>query len=82
MRDKAYTPLQTLLRSRQIALNNGLRYVYTGNVHDFKSSSTFCHACGETLIGRDWYKLSTWNIAVENGQGSCSACGTPVAGIF
>jgi len=82
MKDKPYTSLKTLLRSRDIALNNGLRYVYTGNVHDFKSSSTFCHACGVTLIGRDWYKLSDWNISVENGRGSCTACGTPVAGIF
>jgi pyruvate formate lyase activating enzyme len=51
-------------------------------VHDFKGSSTYCHACGETLIGRDWYKLSTWNIAVENGQGRCTGCDTVVAGIF
>ena len=82
MKDKPYTPLQTLTRSRDIALNNGLRYVYTGNVHDFKGSSTYCHACGETLIGRDWYQLSTWNIAVENGHGKCTACGTAVAGVF
>jgi pyruvate formate lyase activating enzyme len=82
MMDKPRTPLQTLTRSRDIALRNGLRYVYTGNVHDFKSSSTYCHNCGDILIGRDWYELSTWNMAAENGHGSCSHCGTAVAGVF
>ncbi len=82
MMDKPRTPLKTLTRSRDIALKNGLRYVYTGNVHDFKGSSTYCHNCGEILIGRDWYELSTWKMAAENGQGSCSNCGTAVAGVF
>ena len=82
MMDKPCTPLQTLIRSRDIALKNGLRYVYTGNVHDFKGSSTYCHNCGDILIGRDWYELSTWNMAVENHQGSCGNCGTGVAGVF
>jgi pyruvate formate lyase activating enzyme len=76
------TPLQTLTRSRDIALKNGLRYVYTGNVRDFNGSSTYCHACGEILIGRDGYQLSTWNMAVENERASCGSCGTPVAGVF
>ncbi len=82
MMDKPRTPLQTLIRSRDIALKNGLRYVYTGNVHDFKGSSTYCHNCGDILIGRDWYELSTWNMAVDNQQASCGNCGTPVAGVF
>ncbi len=82
MMNKPCTPLQTLTRSRDIALQNGLRYVYTGNVHDFKGSSTYCHNCGDILIGRDWYELSTWNMAAENGEGSCSNCGTAVAGVF
>jgi pyruvate formate lyase activating enzyme len=75
-------PLQTLTRSRDIALKNGLRYVYTGNVRDLRGSSTYCHACGEILIGRDGYQLSTWNMAVENERASCGSCGTPVAGVY
>jgi pyruvate formate lyase activating enzyme len=82
MLDKPDTPPRTLTRSRDIALKNGLRYVYTGNVHDFDGSSTYCHNCGETLIGRDWYEISTWNMVVDNDQGSCGNCGTPVAGVF
>ncbi len=82
MMDVPSTPRQTLIRSRDIAIKNGLRYVYTGNVHDFKGGSTYCHNCGDMLIGRDWYELSTWNIAVDHHQGSCKACGTAVAGVF
>lgn len=82
MTDNTVTPLQTLLQSRDIAIKNGLRYVYTGNVHDVKSSNTYCHNCGYTLIGRDWYELSAWNIKVENDQGRCGNCGTLIAGVF
>jgi pyruvate formate lyase activating enzyme len=82
MTDKQGTPLRTLIRSREIALGNGLYYVYTGNVHDFEGSSTYCHNCGEMLIGRDWYELSTWRMSVENNRGRCSKCGSAVAGVF
>jgi pyruvate formate lyase activating enzyme len=82
MIDKASTPPQTLTRSSDIALKKGLHYIYTGNVHDFKGSSTYCHNCGDTRIGRDWYELPTWNMAVENDLGDCGNCGTPVAGVF
>ncbi len=82
MMDKTSTPMKTLTRSRDIAIKNGLRYVYTGNVHDRKGGSTWCHHCGEMLIGRDWYELSTWNIEADHQQGRCKHCKTPVAGVF
>jgi pyruvate formate lyase activating enzyme len=58
---------------------NGVRYAYTGNVHDPDGGSTWCHACGERLIGRDWYVLKEWNLTPD---GHCAACGTPCAGRF
>jgi pyruvate formate lyase activating enzyme len=73
------TPPATLSRARRIALGNGLRYAYTGNVHDEAGGSTFCHACGERLIGRDWYVLTGWNLTPE---GACGRCGTPLPGRF
>ena len=73
------TPMATLTRSREIALEAGLHYVYTGNVHDFKGSSTYCPECGEILIGRDWYSLSAWHLLPG---GSCEACSTKIAGVF
>jgi pyruvate formate lyase activating enzyme len=82
MMDKPATPVATLSRSRAIALKNGIRYPYTGNIHDFTGSSTYCHLCGNTLIGRDWYELSTWNIELESTQAVCKNCRTPVAGAY
>jgi pyruvate formate lyase activating enzyme len=79
MLDKGPTPVSTLTRARRIALANGLRYAYTGNVQDEEGGSTRCHACGELLIGRDRYVLTAWNLTAE---GSCAACGTPCAGRF
>jgi hypothetical protein len=58
---------------------DGVRYAYTGNVHDPAGASTYCHACGAVLVGRDWYVLSDWNLCVD---GRCSSCGTPCAGVF
>lgn len=79
MLDKPSTPPSTLIRAREIALESGIRYCYTGNVHHEKSSSTYCHACHEKLIGRDWYLLSDWNLDEE---GKCRFCNTPCAGFF
>ncbi len=73
------TSLETLTNARRIAQKAGIRYVYTGNVHDPQSSSSYCHNCGELLIGRDWYQLSTWNL---DSDGSCQKCKTPLAGFF
>ena len=79
MLDTPRTPAKTLVRAREIALQNGVRYAYTGNVHDERGDSTYCHACGTRLIGRDWYVMTAWNLAEE---GRCPECATPCAGIF
>ncbi len=78
MLDRPHTPSSTLTRAREIALANGLRYVYTGNVHDRAGQSTYCHACGALLVERDWYELGGWNL--EDGR--CAACGEACAGVF
>ena len=79
MLDVPHTPPQTLSRARRIAIKNGVRYAYTGNVHDESGSSTYCHACGERLIGRDWYRLTEWKLME---QGRCANCGAPCPGHF
>ncbi len=79
MRDKVATPAATLTRAREIARSYGLRYVYTGNVHDEDGGSTWCHHCGERLIGRDWYVLTAWNL---DEKGRCRRCQTPCPGVF
>ncbi|MFV2060967.1 MAG: AmmeMemoRadiSam system radical SAM enzyme [Gammaproteobacteria bacterium] len=79
MLDHPSTPMATLTRARDIAIENGLRYVYTGNVHDESGGSTYCHQCGQRIIGRDWYVITDWQL---DEQGNCSNCKTPCAGVF
>ena len=79
MRDTPPTPPSTLTRARQIAQANGIRYAYTGNVHDPEGGSTYCHDCGGVLIGRDWYRLTAWTLTDD---GHCRSCGTACAGVF
>ena len=79
MMDTPATPAETLVEASGIARAAGLRYVYTGNIHDKVGGSTYCHDCGQMLIGRDWYELSDWNLTET---GACGRCGTRCAGVF
>jgi pyruvate formate lyase activating enzyme len=79
MSDHPPTPAATLTRAREIAMRNGLRYVYTGNVHDRAGGSTWCHRCHELLIERDWFELGHWGLTAE---GCCAACGEKLPGVF
>lgn len=79
MPDVPPTPAATLTRARNIALNAGLHYVYTGNVHDAQGGTTFCPSCNHTLIERDWYEIGHYDVTP---QGTCPQCGTAIAGRF
>ncbi len=79
MLDVPHTPPTTLTRARSIALKNGVRYAYTGNVHDAAGDTTFCHNCGTKLIERDWYELKGYRLT---GDGRCPTCDAPCAGVF
>jgi len=79
MRDKPHTPPGTLTRARRIAMNNGVRYAYTGNVHDETGGSTYCHQCGTRLIGRDWYVITHWNLTDD---GRCPECHAVCPGVL
>ena len=79
MRDIERTPAATLTRAREHGRRNGLRYVYTGNVHDTEGSSTWCPGCGGRVVERDWYELGAWNLTDD---GHCRDCGTAVPGRF
>ena len=77
--DLPATPATTLARAREIALREGLQYVYTGNVHDLEGGTTFCPGCGEELIVRDWHQILRYNMT---GDGRCLSCGSHVNGRF
>ncbi len=79
LRDRPPTPPATLTRARTIARANGLRFVYTGNVHDAAGGSTYCPGCEAVVIERDWYRLGAYRVT---GDGCCEVCGTRIAGVF
>jgi len=79
MQDKPPTPSSTLTMARAIGIKNGLHYCYTGNVHNLKGGSTYCHHCGALLIERDWYELRKWQL---DASGNCRQCRTGLSGVF
>jgi pyruvate formate lyase activating enzyme len=79
MRDRPPTSLETLREARRIAIDNGMRYVYTGNVRDTAGQTTYCRECDSVLIGRDGYRLGRWNL---DDVGRCLSCGTDCTGVF
>jgi pyruvate formate lyase activating enzyme len=79
MMDTPRTTAKTLSKARDIAIKNGVRYAYTGNIHDEHGDSTYCHQCGHKVIGRDWYVLTAWNLSED---GRCQNCGRSCAGVL
>jgi len=78
LRDKQATTLATLMRAREIAINNGLKYVYTGNVHHKEGDTTYCPGCGQAVIVRDWYRLLSYQLTGNR----CNSCGCVISGFF
>ncbi|MCL4203221.1 MAG: AmmeMemoRadiSam system radical SAM enzyme [Pirellulaceae bacterium] len=78
MQDKPRTPVESLLAAREIALRQGVKYAYTGNVDDVKHQSTYCPHCGGLLIARNWYDLGAYHLRGDR----CGHCGGRIAGRF
>jgi pyruvate formate lyase activating enzyme len=79
MPDVPATPPATLVRARNIALREGLHFVYTGNVHHAEGDTTYCPGCHAPVIVRDWYQINHYRLGAD---GRCPDCGTAVAGRF
>jgi pyruvate formate lyase activating enzyme len=73
------TPPETLRRARRIALRSGLRFVYTGNIHDLAGGTTTCPGCAQAVIVRDGYTLARYHL---DDRGHCRTCGTRLPGVF
>jgi len=69
----------TLIRARQIGIGEGLRYVYTGNVHDTEGGSTLCPGCGSAVVVRDWYAMRCYGLTDD---GHCQVCACQIAGVY
>ncbi|MCU0927964.1 MAG: AmmeMemoRadiSam system radical SAM enzyme [Burkholderiaceae bacterium] len=79
MTDVQRTPGTTLTRARRIALDAGLRHVYTGNVHDTEGGTTSCPGCGEPVIERDWHRILRYDL---DDAGRCAHCDSVLPGRF
>ncbi|MBX6392960.1 MAG: AmmeMemoRadiSam system radical SAM enzyme [Burkholderiales bacterium] len=79
LNDLPSTPAATLARARRIALDRGLNYVYTGNVHDPEGGTTRCPGCQTPVIVRDWYRILAYRL---DDEGRCTACSTALPGRF
>ena len=71
------TPVQTLQKAYDIGKENGLRYVYMGNVPGNQTESTFCYNCGKKIIDRLGYQIK--NNKTLNG--TCGYCGAGIDGV-
>lgn len=78
LRNLPPTPIKTLENAHDVAVNNGLHYVYLGNVPGHSAENTVCPGCKKTLIRRVAY------IIYENHvkQGRCAYCGESIPGIW
>lgn len=72
------TPVETLEKARAAALEEGLRYVYIGNVPGHAGEHTYCPKCGVMLIQRLGYQVQIQQFRA----GRCTQCGQPIPGIW
>ena len=70
------TPIATLENLRKVALGEGIRYVYLGNVPGHEGCFTYCHNCRKILIERKGYRINQYNLV----NGRCRFCGTVIPG--
>jgi pyruvate formate lyase activating enzyme len=78
MLDKPRTPPETIRRARGIGLEEGLRYVYSGNVPGDEGENTSCPHCKEVLIRRWGYQIGDNSVT----EGTCPHCGAPIEGVW
>ena len=72
------TPISTLERARQIAMHEGLHFVYVGNVPEHPGGHTYCPHCQKMLIRRIGYRVKVQGL----NDGKCQTCGRAIAGIW
>jgi len=72
------TPISTLNEAREIAIEEGIKFVYIGNVPGTKAENTYCPKCGKIVIERTGYTIKENNL----NNGSCKFCGEKIAGVW
>lgn len=72
------TPVETLEQARGIAMEEGIRYAYIGNVPVHPGDNTHCHSCGELIIRRLGFSI----VEKHMSNGQCEYCGQGIPGIW
>jgi len=72
------TPPETLTRAREIGMESGLKFVYSGNVPGDRGENTYCPNCGKIVIGRYGFTITEKHLK----NNTCSFCGHSLAGLF
>ena len=81
MIDMEETSSEDLMMACAIGKKIGLKYIYTGNILDKKTSSTYCYSCGAEVIGREGFCVSVKD-ELNALKGKCTKCGTVIDGRF
>jgi pyruvate formate lyase activating enzyme len=71
-----WTPVETLERHWKVAKEEGMNYVYIGNVPGHPYESTYCPGCGELVVERYGFDIVDWRLTKDN---RCPACGYKIA---
>ena len=69
----------TLIRSRQLAMDAGIRYVYLGNVPGHTGDYTYCPTCRRLRVERQGYPIVA---RLEIAAGCCRYCQTRIVGVW
>ncbi len=78
MLDREPTPAATLRMAREIGLEEGLRFVYEGNIPGEGGENSYCPTCGEELINRFGFSIRSNNLR----EGCCGQCGESIEGVW
>ena len=78
MKNLPPTPVSSLERAYEVCREEGLRFVYIGNVPRHETECTYCPSCGEQIVRRHGYRVTSFDIV----KGACRFCGTPIPGIW
>jgi len=72
------TPAATLTRAREVAIQQGLKYVYVGNLPGHEGGNTYCPQCGKVVLERVLFTV----VKKHMSFGNCIACGYKIAGVW
>jgi pyruvate formate lyase activating enzyme len=78
MVDRPPTPVRTLVLARNIGLQAGLRYVYTGNIQGMEGENTYCPSCGAAVIERSGFNITHYGLKNDH----CPQCHCRCDGVF